>query len=631
MLTAMRSGAGSKIVKGIIFSFLVLAVAGMALMDVGGFFQGGGVQNNTVATVAGQKIGGQDFDRAARRAISQQGLSDINMAYKLGLVNQYLNNQISGALTQAAARDQGILVDNKVIAQQIAELVAPYTKDGMSPEEALRRVLMTQNLSEPEFIAMMRSELTQLIIRGSLQNANVVSEAEVKDLYRQKHEQRTVKMIVLPNDTVKGVEPATDEILKPFYQSGQEKYAVPESRTFTVALLTEEIARKAFDISDEELKQIYDERIDEYTEKEKRKLQQAIFTTEEEAQAAYDNLKQGASLKDAAGSAYIGEEAFEENGLLQEIADPAFALAKGEATAPVKTSLGWHILVMTDTVPSKIKPFESVRDAIRKDVIEEKAANQIVETSNQLDDALAGGQSLEDAAIDFHLDMKKIGPVRQDGSTPDSRDGMKDFTNSRTEILEAAFSLEAGETSSVQEMPDGSYAVVHVENVTPKTYKEFDSIKAELAKLWMADQQDVLNRRRATDLLQAVQSGNKTMEEAAKETGATVKTLTLSNAKPAEAPVTDAVKQQLFGNDKGTYQLSPAKDAYILATVTAVSMPDPAKAGKEELDAVRAEARQRAQNEVFAIYFAEMQEKYGVKINQNVLDKMYAQNAEQQF
>lgn len=631
MLTAMRSGAGSKVIKFVIFSFLVLAVAGLALMDVGGFFQNGSARNDTVATVAGQKINGADFDRAVRRAVNQQGLSDINMAYKLGLVNQYLNNQISGALTQRAASDNGILVDNKVIAERLAELVAPYTKDGMTTDEALRRILMAQGLTEPEFIAMMRSELTQLMIRGSLQNAGLVSEAEVKDLYQQRHEQRTAKIIVLSNDSVEGAEAATDEVLKPFYQAGQEKYAVPETRVFTVALLTEAAARKALDVSDEEVQQMYKDRLDEYTEKEKRQLQQALFTTEADAKAAHEKVKAGASLKDAAGASYIGEEGFEESGLPKEIAEPAFALEKGETTDPIKTSLGWHVLTMKDTIAAKVKPFESVKEAIKKDLIEEKAANQLVETSNQLDDALAGGQSLEDAAKDFHLELKKIGPVRQDGSTADSKDGMKDFAKSRGEILEVAYSLQPEEISSVQELPDGTYAVIQVDTVTPKTYKEFESVKAELAKTWAADQQDVLNRRRATDLLQAVQSGNKTMEDAAKDVGASVKTVTLSNAKPAEAPVTDALKQQLFGNDKGTFQLSPAKDAYILATVTSVSMPDADKASKADLDAVREEAQKMAENEIFAVYFAQLQEKYGVKINQNVLDKMYTQNAEQQL
>lgn len=631
MLTAMRSGAGSKFVKFVIFSFLVLAVAGLALMDVGGFFQNGSARNDTVATVAGQKINGADFDRAVRRAVTQQGLSDVNMAYKLGLVNQYLDNQIAGALTQRAAHDLGIQVDNKVIAERLTELVAPYTKDGMTTDEALRRVLMAQGLSEPEFIAMMRSELTQLMIRGSLQNAGLISDAEAKDLYQQKHEQRTAKIIVLQNDTVSGAEAATDEVLKPFYQAGQEKYAVPETRTFTIALLTEDAARKAIEISDEDLQQTYKDRLDEYTEKEKRLLQQALFTTEDAAKAAHEKVTAGASLKDAAGASYIGEESFAESGLPKEIAKPAFALEKGAATAPIKTPLGWHVLVMKDTIAAKAKSFESVKDAIKKEMIEEKAANQLVETSNQLDDALAGGQSLEDAAKDFHLDVKKVSAVRQDGSTADSKDGMKDFAKTRGELLEVAYSLQPEEISSVQELPDGTYAVIRVDNVTPKTYKNFESVKAELAKTWLADQKDVLNRRRATDMLQAVQSGGKTMEDAAKEAGASVKTITLSNAKPAEAPVTEALKQQLFSSDKGTFQLSPAKGAYILATVTAVSMPGADKASKADLEAIRAETQKMASNEILAVYYAHMQEKYGVQINRNVLDKMYAQSAEQQF
>lgn len=630
MLSAMRSGAGSKIIKFVIFSFLVLAVAGMALMDVGGFFQNGGTQNATVASVAGKKISATDFDRAARRAVNQQGIQDMAMAYKLGLVNQYLNNQISGALTQTAAQDQGILVDNRVIAERIAELVAPYTKDGMTTQEALRRILMSQNLSEGEFIAMMRSELTQLMIRGTLENANVVSEAEIKDLYQQKYEQRTAKIIVLPNDTVKGAEAATDEVLLPFYQSGQEKYAVPETRSFTVAILTEDTARKAINITDEDIQRVYDERKDEFSEKEKRKLQQAIFTSEESAKAALEQVKTGKSLKDAAGAAYIGEESFEESGLLKEIAQPAFALNKDEATAPIKTSLGWHVLVMKDTVPAKVKPLESVKDSIKKELLEEKSVTQLVETSNQLDDALASGKTLEEVVQEFNLSVKKIGPVRQDGSTPDQKDGMKELAKSRQDVLEVAFSLEQGETSSVQELNDGNYAFIQIDAVTPKTYQEFDKVKGELAKLWAADQQDILNRRRATEMLQAVQAG-KSMEDAAKEAGASVKTITISNAKPAEAPLTDALKQQLFGNDKGSLQLSPAKDAYVLGMVTEVSLPDPAKAKKEDLDKVRKEAAQMAQNEIFAVYFAEMQEKYGVKVNQNVLDKLYAQNNEEQF
>lgn len=629
MLSAMRSGAGSKVIKFIIFSFLLLAVAGMAMMDVGGFFTNGGTSNSTVATVAGQKINAQEFDRTLRRAVSQQGI-DTKMAYQLGMVDQYLNSQITATLMQKAAHDQGIIMNDKMVAERIAQLVAPYAKDGVTPKDAFKRILMAQNMTEGEFVGMLRGELTGMILRTGLQGAgDVVSDAEVKDLYQQKQEERTIKMMVLPNNTVKGVETPTDEILKPFYQSGQEKYAIPETRTFTVAVLTEDIARKTLEVSDEEIKQIYDERIEEYTDKEKRLLQQAIFTSDAAAKEAYDKVKAGASLKDAAKDSYIGEESFEEAGLLPQIADPAFTLAKGEVTEPVKTSLGWHVLVLKDTIAPKVKAFDTVKEAIRKELLEEKAANQLVQTSNQMDDALAGGEPLADVAKSYGIELKKIGPVREDGSTPDSKEGLKDFAKSRADILEAAFSLEPGETSSMQELSDGTYAVVQMDAVTPKTYKEFDLVKGELAALWMNDQQDVLNRRRATEAQQAVQSGSKTFEQAAADVGATFKTLAVDNAKPVEAPLTEPLKKILFENDKGTYQLSPAKDSYVLAVVTAVKMPDPSKASQADLDALRKEVKQTSQNEIFTVFFNQMHEKYGVDINRKLLDTMYAQNTEQ--
>jgi peptidyl-prolyl cis-trans isomerase D len=138
MLTAMRQGAHSKIVKFIVFSFLLLAVAGMALMDVGGFFRNG-VQNTNVATVAGRKISGTDFDRTVRRAISQQAMLEPKMAYQLGLVDQYLNSQITDILLQKEAHEQGIIISDKMIAEKIAQLLGPYAKDGTSAKEAFKK------------------------------------------------------------------------------------------------------------------------------------------------------------------------------------------------------------------------------------------------------------------------------------------------------------------------------------------------------------------------------------------------------------------------------------------------------------------------------------------------------------
>jgi hypothetical protein len=155
-------------------------------------------------------------------------------------------------------------------------------------------------------------------------------------------------------------------------------------------------------------------------------------------------------------------------------------------------------------------------------------------------------------------------------------------------------------------------------------------VKGDLAKLWIADQEDVLNRRRATEALQAVQAGTKTLEQVATDVGGTVKMLTVNNSKPAELPLTDPLKKLLFENDTGSYQLAPGKDSYVLATVTAAKMPDPAKASKEDLKALRDSETQAAQNEILMIFYNEMEKKHGVEINRKLLDSMYA-SAEPQY
>jgi peptidyl-prolyl cis-trans isomerase D len=166
---------------------------------------------------------------------------------------------------------------------------------------------MSQNLTEGEFVGMLRAELSSMMIKNAVQGAAAaVSDSEVRDLYQQKHEQRVAKLLILPHKTVKGIEKPTDDVLKPFYQAGQEKYAVPETRAFTLAVLKQEAAKKSFSVSEEELKQYYDSHIDEFSIREKRTLQQAVFPSQADADSAYDTVTNGKNLKDVAKNSYAG-------------------------------------------------------------------------------------------------------------------------------------------------------------------------------------------------------------------------------------------------------------------------------------------------------------------------------------
>src|SRR5215475_4778375 len=46
------------------------------------------------------------------------------------------------------------------------------------------------------------------------------------------------------------------------------------------------------------------------------------------------------------------------------LADPGFALSQGQATNPVQSPFGWHVLVLTGVQPARTVPFEEARPQI---------------------------------------------------------------------------------------------------------------------------------------------------------------------------------------------------------------------------------------------------------------------------
>ncbi len=629
MLNKLREGAKSGVSKFILFGFMVMAVGGLVMMDVGGFFRGGVSGTNTVAKIGNSKLSSLTFDRTVRRTLSQQGL-DIETAYKLGFIKQILDAEISNTLMRRASYDLGIQISDKMVAEQINRLIEPYVSDTTSTEEALTRILYSQGMTEGDFVNAIRSEMTNTMLRSALQlGSAVTTNQETQDLYQYRNEERTIETVFYPNDTVDGVQQPVDEILLPFYQAGQERYAVPESRTLTMALLSEEALAGEFDISEEELKQIYEKEIDAFTLPERRLLQQSVVSTQALALSLVEKLNQGKSLKDAVEGvtgnteSYLGEEDFQQEGLPKELADSVFSAPKETVVGPVQTALGWHVLFLKDILPPEIRPFKTIKEELRKDMMQLRLADQMYEIANDLDDRMAGGANLEDVAKEMGLTIKAIGPLRDDGSTPDNKDGIKDFATDRSKILQTTFELLENETAPVMELSDGRFAALRVDVITPKSYTPFDDVKTTLAKIWIHDQQDVLNRQKAQESLKQLAMETKSLKDLARDNKSKVKTYKLKRVDDLPPALTEEARTKFFELGQGGYALSRVKDGYIVGKIATVTLPDVTKITEEDLQSITESATRTVQNETLLVYLEHLHQKYGVKISAGTLDAIY--------
>lgn len=629
LLHIMREGAKSGVAKFILFGLMTLAVGGLVLMDVGGFFRNGARSPDTVAVVGGQTISAQSFDQRARRIISRQSL-DAATAYRLGFMNQILEGEISSALLYRQARDLGLRIDDTVMARQVSQLVKPYVSETMSGKEALRRILMNQGMSEEQFVQAMRTEMSNTVLRNAvLTGSGYVSPLEARDLYQYKNEKRTVQTVLLPQAAIKDHEKPTDEVLKPLYEAGKEQFAIPETRKITLAVLSPSSVENTLAIDEAELKQAYEKDKDSFKTPERRMLEQSVLQDEAKAQAVAAKIKEDASMKDAVKAAtgktdaYLGQDKFQQEGMAEELASPSFTAEKGAVIGPVKTALGWHVLIVKDIIPAVVRPYAEVREELRKDMIQTKLADQLYTVSGQIDDQIAGGAELKEVADNNGMTLKQYGPLREDGSTPDDKEGIKDHEKDRAEILKAAFDLQEGETSPVMELSDGGYAVVQADQVTAKSYKSFESVRDQIAKIWISDQQQSLNKKKAQEAMKALAAKDKTLEAIARENGASVQTVTLSRSDQKSADLNAQAIAHFFETAVNDYATVVASDGIVIGHVTAATLPPADKISAKDISATAKAEAHNLQQETFQAYMSHLRGKYGVRVNDKVLQTMY--------
>lgn len=631
MLKNLRDGAKSGVMKFILFGFMVMAVAGLVLMDVGGFFRGG-VSSNVVATVAGQEISARNFDSNVRRILSRQGI-DTDMAYRAGFIDQILQSEINNALVLKSVSEQGLDVSDQMVATRINRLIEPFAGNAdITPRQALDNILRSQNMGEEEFVHAIRSEMAAELLRRTIAKSMSFGQTEeLQALYQYDHEERTIEYILYPFNRIKETTAATDQILKPLYEASKGKHVIPETRSFTIAIIDEADTAQTLEISDDELQARYEDNLSSFQIPERRILQQAIVSTDHMARDIYNAAKKSGDLKQSAeqvsggNDAYTGEEEFEKLGLPEELANAVFTAKSGTMLEPVQTALGWHIIYVKEILPESTTPFDEVKENLRDEILITQMADQMLETANLLDDKLASGLTLDEALNETSIKTKatQYGPIRADGSTLDNKDGFKEFESDRSHILQTVYELLEGETAPVMELSDGRYAAIEVTGITPASFKPYEEIKPELAKQWEEDQKAAKTVNEVKSDKSELQTSTKTLKDISNNKSLPVKRNTLIRNETAPDSLSENVKQAVFAAQKGELIYAEIQNGFVLAQIIEIKMPPADKISETELTQIKQTLEGSLETEAMNQYLTQLQNKYGIKINRNVLNAMY--------
>ena len=634
VMNALRDGAKKGVSKFILAGFLILATGGLVLMDVGGFFRGG-VSSNDVAKIGRTELSIQSFDQTVRRNLSQLGIPPQE-AFRLGYINQLLGQEIRNYLLSQAARDHGIRIADKHIAAQIQTILAPFTAQGQDPKAVLNQILRNQGLTERGFANSIARDMSNQMFGQAMQGGYKVSEAVMQALYKFQNESRDIEYIAFNYDDLRDI-PAPDETkLRGLYERiADTAYAEEETRRLKIITVDLSELKSRVEVTDERVKEQYEQDIDLYTVNANRTLEQAVITDEAQAKEVADAVKGGksleAALKDVIGNAasYMGSRSFTDDQLIEDVKEPVMAAEKaGTVIGPLSSPLGFYVVVVKEINAKSVKPFNGVKDEIKNDILEGALIDEQYAMANTVDDMLASGMSLEEVAQEVDIDIQTLPEINQFGLSADGKNALERFGENSGEILRSGFELLEGETSPIFETRDGEMMAVNIDAVTPRRVKEFEEVESALRERWMADQKRLGTQVLVKEFLATLSSGESTLDELSKTHAKRIYVRKgIGRNDDPDGALNRASVASIFEAPAGEPVLVELDNGMAIAQVTDWRWPkiDPDnKAYQEAQDALN----EGAGNEALAIYLQNLQEKKGVRVNQNLLQQVYGAEAQ---
>jgi len=623
----------NSLVGKVFFAVLVLT---FGLLGVGYGFRDlllGATTRDDAAVVGGTKITLDELGREFRRNLQnyEQQTRSFNptVQQKQAMVQQTLDQAIDNTLFANEAKDAGFRVGDRLVRDIIEHEPAFAGENKRFDKSRFRTLLENQGLTEGAFIPQVRASMTRQLLMNPIASSATAPKFLVDDIYRYRNEQRVAQTVTIPNTAATGIAAPTDADIDTYYKAHTAEFTAPEYRTFTVLSVTPDLLMAEIKPTDDDLHAAYDQRKSEFIDPEKRKVTQLIVNDQATADAVAKAMESGKSIADAAKAAtggksqpvaldYLSEDVFPE-----ELRKPVFSASKGAPIGPIKTILGWHVVVVDDVKEGHQVPFDEVKGKLADQYKHDQAIDQLSQKIDKMGDRLTGGASMDEVGATVGAKPAKFGPVDANGAAGGGDKAAKPDPS----WLATAFQTPQGETSSFQDDKNGGYYAVRVDNVMPPALRPLADVRAQIVAEWTKEQQAAQIAKRAAELAGKARSGTG-LDQIAKDTGGKLDTTAPLLREPAEksaAPAPQALVDALFKLDKvGDIAAVQTDDGQIIAKLTEIRAANPSGAG-DKLRPITQELDTAMREDALTEYRNGLRQNTKIKINPEAVQTVAGQ------
>ena len=552
----------------------ITALSFMSLFGVSGYINSAN-SNKPVIKVDDLEISQSEFNYMLQKELSK--LKDTDSANpeeaearKAEISAELAKIKLDDLLLENTMKKFKVDVTDSLVSQ-IIQISPQFLNNGKFDREMYKWYMNKNNLTEKDLVAEIKRNIGRKILVETQVEGFKVPEVLQSQMQKVLGQRRTFKYIKLVAAEAKIDRKPSQEELNQYYEDFTEDFRVPEKRDVKVLSLPLETIEKSINVSDDEINTYYKEHIEEYEQPEKRHVLQLAFEDEESAKkaeaelAAKDFMAVAAENGQSAEDTDFGDVA--KSDLSDELADVVFSLAKGQISKPENINGGWQILKVTDIIPASSTPRAQANAQIKKTIQEERAYDGSYELMTSIEDKLGAGVSLADIAKEYNIELVDVKNLAEDGSS-DNKDKQLAEVLKNKDVIDAAFSYNAGEVSQTIEGDDG-LIVVEVEKVHESHIQPENEVTAKITKLWQESEKVSITQELVDNINHDLEAGDTLSEVAGRYNLPVMKTMPITRGETfADLNFNDM--KTLFSAGKEEAKVLQHGDDYLIAETNEV-------------------------------------------------------------
>jgi peptidyl-prolyl cis-trans isomerase D len=589
----------------VIAIFGVLVVVAFLFFGIEGYFS----QSNAtwVAKVDGHEISQQDFQTALNNYRQAQLNAPGNTMEaadfeKPEVKQQVLKMAVNRQLLLNANDELGIRVPDAEVRDQISSFRVFQVNGKFDPTTYLAYLAQTGKTAE-EFQDSIRLDLASRELPQAVVGTAFATKDDAEAFLRLQLQARDFGFVDLPPPApTADQQNVSDAEIADYYKAHTSAFMTPEEVSVNYIDLDAATMKVTPDLSDKALQARYDKEKSRFVSPAQWEVSHILIKlpakpTAAQKQAALAQAQKVDALAKAPGAdfAKLAEQYSDDLGskrqggdlgwLQKDDAGPEFQAAldkmkKGEISAPVLTSDGYHIIDLRDVREGHVETFAQVRDQLATEATKNAREDAYRDVGGKLTDMIYNDPtSLKPAAQKLGLTIE---------TTPlFGREGAKTGIAADPKVVKAAFSnivLVQGNTSDPIDLGDNHMVVIHVDKHVAAAPKPLAQVADQIKQAIIQQRVDASAKTLAEAAFAKLQGGAQ-LDALAQASGQKVQQETgvLRNAENVDPDLLKAVFELAHpAKGAGTHALVPLKGGHFaLVDLTAVKPGDTSKVPSE--------------------------------------------------